>query len=179
MIAATAFAGKKVALFGLGGSGIATAHSLIAGEAEVVAWDDNPDRVDEAQQAGIAVADLRSADWSQMAALVLSPGVPLTHPKPHWSVDLAGPAGVEIIGDVEIFVRQRRMKAPSAPFIAITGTNRKSTTTALIAHILEEAGRDTQLGGNIGTAVLTLEPFRIKASSARASGKVKKCWVCA
>ncbi|MCP4316017.1 MAG: UDP-N-acetylmuramoyl-L-alanine--D-glutamate ligase [Hyphomicrobiales bacterium] len=158
MIAATVFSGKKVALFGLGGSGIATAHSLIAGEADVVAWDDNPDRVDEARKAGINVADLRTVDWSAIAALVLAPGVPLTHPKPHWSVDLARPAGVEIIGDVEIFVRERRIQAPACPFIAITGTNGKSTTTALIAHILQEAGRDTQLGGNIGTAVLTLAP---------------------
>ena len=160
MIAATVFSGKKVALFGLGGSGIATAHSLIAGDADVVAWDDNPDRVSEARQAGINVADLRKTDWSKLAALVLAPGVPLTHPKPHWSVDLARPAGVEIIGDVEIFVRERRIQAPSCPFIAITGTNGKSTTTALIAHILQEAGRDTQLGGNIGTAALTLEPLK-------------------
>jgi UDP-N-acetylmuramoylalanine--D-glutamate ligase len=89
---------------------------------------------------------------------VLSPGVPLTHPKPHWTVDLARAAGVEIVGDVELFVRERRAHAPIAPFIAITGTNGKSTTTALIAHILKSSGRDTQLGGNIGTAVLTLEP---------------------
>lgn len=89
---------------------------------------------------------------------MLSPGVPLTHPKPHWSVDLARAAGVEIIGDVELFVRERRAHAPDCPFIAITGTNGKSTTTALIAHILRSSGRDTQLGGNIGTAILTLDP---------------------
>ena len=89
---------------------------------------------------------------------MLSPGVPLTHPKPHWTVDLAHAAGVEIIGDVELFGRERAMLAPDAPFIAITGTNGKSTTTALIAHILQAAGRDTQMGGNIGTAVLTLDP---------------------
>ncbi len=158
MIAATAFAGRKLALFGLGGSGIATAHALLAGGAEPVAWDDNRDRVFEAQAAGIPVADLRTIDWGDMAALVLAPGVPLTHPRPHWTVDLARAGGVEIIGDVELFVRQRRIDAPDCPFIAITGTNGKSTTTALIAHILEEAGRDTQLGGNIGTAVMTLEP---------------------
>jgi UDP-N-acetylmuramoylalanine--D-glutamate ligase len=84
--------------------------------------------------------------------------VPLTHPKPHWTVELAHGAGVEVIGDVELFVRERRLLAPTCPFIAITGTNGKSTTTALIAHILNSAGRDTQLGGNIGTAVLTLDP---------------------
>lgn len=158
MIAATAFKGRKLALFGLGGSGIATAHALLAGDAELVAWDDNRDRVFEAQAAGIPVADLRTVDWPDMAALVLAPGVPLTHPKPHWTVDLAKAHGVEIIGDVELFVRQRRIDAPDCPFIAITGTNGKSTTTALIAHILTQAGRDTQLGGNIGTAVMTLDP---------------------
>jgi len=88
----------------------------------------------------------------------LSPGVPLTHPKPHWTVDLAHAAGVEVIGDVELFVRERRAHAPDCAFIAITGTNGKSTTTALIAHILKTSGCDTQLGGNIGTAVLTLDP---------------------
>lgn len=158
MIAATAFKGRKLALFGLGGSGIATAHALLAGDAALVAWDDNRDRVSEAQAAGIPVADLREINWRDIAALVLAPGVPLTHPKPHWSVDLARSNGVEIIGDVELFVRQRRIDAPDCPFIAITGTNGKSTTTALIAHILSQAGRDTQLGGNIGTAVMTLEP---------------------
>ncbi|MCR9135600.1 MAG: UDP-N-acetylmuramoyl-L-alanine--D-glutamate ligase [Alphaproteobacteria bacterium] len=158
MIAATAFKGRKLALFGLGGSGLATAHALLAGGAELVAWDDNRDRVFEAKADGIPVADLRTIDWHDVTALVLAPGVPLTHPKPHWTVDLAVAQGVEIIGDVELFVRQRRIDAPDCPFIAITGTNGKSTTTALIAHILSQAGRDTQLGGNIGTAVMTLEP---------------------
>lgn len=158
MIAASAFPGKEIALFGLGGSGIATAHALLAGDASVTAWDDNPDRVKEASDAGIPVADLRTIVWADQAALVLSPGVPLTHPKPHWSVDLARGAGVEIIGDIELFARQRRLQAPDCPFIAITGTNGKSTTTALIAHILRKARRDTQLGGNIGTAIMTLDP---------------------
>ncbi|MEH6691190.1 MAG: UDP-N-acetylmuramoyl-L-alanine--D-glutamate ligase [Pseudorhizobium pelagicum] len=157
MIPVTTFAGRKVALFGLGGSGLATAQALVAGGAEVTAWDDNPDSVARASQAGIPTGDLHGLDWSAQAALVLSPGVPLTHPKPHWSVDLARTAGVEIIGDVELFVRERRVHAPDCPFIAITGTNGKSTTTALIAHILKASGRDTQLGGNIGTAILTLD----------------------
>lgn len=157
MIPVTTFKGKDVALFGLGGSGLATAQALVAGGANVTAWDDNPDSVTKASEAGVTVSDLRSIDWSKQAAFVLSPGVPLTHPKPHWTVDLAKAAGVEIIGDVELFVRERRAHAPDCPFIAITGTNGKSTTTALIAHILRESGRDTQLGGNIGTAVLTLD----------------------
>lgn len=158
MIPVSTFAGKKVALFGLGGSGLATASALVAGGAEVIAWDDNPDSVAKAAAAGIMTADLHGIDWPAQAAFVLSPGVPLTHPKPHWTVDLARASGVEIIGDVELFVRERRAHAPNCPFIAITGTNGKSTTTALIAHILRASGRDTQLGGNIGTAVLTLDP---------------------
>ncbi|SMF71587.1 UDP-N-acetylmuramoylalanine--D-glutamate ligase [Xaviernesmea oryzae] len=158
MIPVTTFRDKQVALFGLGGSGLATAKALVAGGARVVAWDDNPDSVAKAAGEGIATADLRTIDWPAQAAFVLSPGVPLTHPKPHWSVDLARAAGVEIIGDVELFVRERRAHAPDCPFIAITGTNGKSTTTALIAHILTSSGRDTQLGGNIGTAILTLDP---------------------
>lgn len=157
MIAATTFRGKKVALFGLGGSGLATAEALQAGGAIVSAWDDNPASVAKASEKGIATADLAKADWSQFDAFVLSPGVPLTHPKPHWTVDIARAAKVEIIGDVELFARERKAQAPSAPFIAITGTNGKSTTTALIAHVLKAAGRDTQLGGNIGTAVMTLD----------------------
>jgi UDP-N-acetylmuramoylalanine--D-glutamate ligase len=158
MIPVTTLAGKKVALFGLGGSGFATARALILGGADVTAWDDNPDSVTKAAAEGVHTADLRTIDWSVQSLFVLSPGVPLTHPKPHWTVDLARAAGVDIVGDVELFVRERRAHAPDCAFIAITGTNGKSTTTALIAHILKSSGRDTQLGGNIGTAVLTLEP---------------------
>jgi UDP-N-acetylmuramoylalanine--D-glutamate ligase len=97
-------------------------------------------------------------DWSDVAALVLAPGVPLTHPAPHWTVGLARNAAVEVIGDIELFCRERRKLAPDAPFIAITGTNGKSTTTALIAHLFASANYDVQLGGNIGTAILSLEP---------------------
>jgi UDP-N-acetylmuramoylalanine--D-glutamate ligase len=157
MIPATAFNGKTVALFGLGGSGIATAEALRAGGADVLAWDDNPASVAKAEALGIGTGDLAKADWTNFDAFVLSPGVPLTHPKPHWTVDLAHAAKVQIIGDVELFARERARHAPDAPFIAITGTNGKSTTTALIAHVLKSAGRDTQLGGNIGTAVMTLD----------------------
>lgn len=158
MIPARTFTGEHVALFGLGGSGLATALALAAGGAQVLAWDDNPESVAKASSAGIPTGDLRKSDWTVFSSFVLSPGVPLTHPKPHWTVDLARAAGVEVIGDVEIFCRERAASAPDAPFIAITGTNGKSTTTALIAHILQAAGRDTQMGGNIGRAVLTLDP---------------------
>jgi len=158
MIPATSFAGRTVALFGLGGSGLATALALRAGGARVVACDDDPARMAVAGSRDIETTDLRRADWSTFAALVLSPGVPLTHPEPHWSARLAREAGIEIIGDIELFCRERARIAPDAPFVAITGTNGKSTTTALIAHILRSDGRDVQLGGNIGTAILSLDP---------------------
>jgi len=158
MIPATSFKGKTVALFGLGGSGRATARALIEGGASVLAWDDNPDSVANAESEGVPVGDLRQADWRRFASFVLSPGVPLTHPKPHWSVELAHGAGVEIIGDVELFCRERRFSPADVPFVAITGTNGKSTTTALAAHVIAASGRDAQMGGNIGRAVMTLDP---------------------
>lgn len=160
MIAVSTFKGKKVAVFGLGGSGLSTAAALKAGGAIVVAWDDSADRIATAKTAGIETDDLNAADWSMFDALVLSPGVPLTHPEPHWTVKKAKAAGIEIIGDIELFVRERRRHAPNCPFVAITGTNGKSTTTALVAHVLTEVGHDVQMGGNIGTPVLELEPFR-------------------
>ena len=158
MTPVTTFSGKTVALFGLGGSGLVTALALKEGGAHVIACDDNPAKMTEATSKGIETGDLRQLDWSKVSALVLSPGVPLTHPEPHWSAKLAKQAGVEIIGDIEFFCRERAKIAPNAPFVAITGTNGKSTTTALVAHILREAGRDVQMGGNIGTAILSLEP---------------------
>ena len=158
MIPATTFAGKTVAVFGLGGSGLATAQALIAGGATVAAWDDGEAGRMAAADRGIPIVDLSAANWSQFSSLVLAPGVPLTHPEPHWVVLKARDAGIEIIGDIEIFARERVAHCPDAPFIAITGTNGKSTTTALVSHILREAGHDVQMGGNIGRAILTLEP---------------------
>jgi UDP-N-acetylmuramoylalanine--D-glutamate ligase len=161
MIPITTFAGKKVAVFGLGESGLIAASALFAGGADVVGWDDDDARIVKATGAGIPTADLRQLDWSRIAALVLAPGVPLTHPVPHWSVGLARAMAVPVIGDIELFCRERRAHAPDAPLVCITGTNGKSTTTALIAHISESAGFETQLGGNIGTAILSLEPPRM------------------
>jgi UDP-N-acetylmuramoylalanine--D-glutamate ligase len=152
------FAGRTVAVFGLGKSGLASCRALIAGGANVVASDDSPAGCEAAAKMGVALEDLAQADWARFAALVLAPGVPLTHPEPHWAVCKAKAAGVEIIGDVELFARERARNAPEAPLVAITGTNGKSTTTALTAHILKSAGLDVQMGGNIGTAVLALEP---------------------
>jgi UDP-N-acetylmuramoylalanine--D-glutamate ligase len=160
LIPITSFAGKTVAVFGLGGSGLASCHALRAGGAEVVAGDDGAERLAEAEKAGFRTADLRKVPWTNFAALVLAPGVPLTHPAPHWSVFLAREGGIEVIGDIELFCRERRRHAPDAPFVAVTGTNGKSTTTALIAHLMRVAGYDTQMGGNIGTAILSLEPPR-------------------
>lgn len=157
MIAADTARNQKIALFGLGGSGLATARSLMAGGADLVCFDDNPASVEKAAGEGIPTEDLRDVNFPELNALVLAPGVPLTHPKPHWTVELAKAADVPIIGDIELFVRERRAKAPQAPFIAITGTNGKSTTTALIAHVLSHAGRKVQMGGNIGKAVLLLD----------------------
>jgi UDP-N-acetylmuramoylalanine--D-glutamate ligase len=158
MIRISTFEGKRVAVFGLGASGNSTVAALQAGGAEVAAWDDSEAGREASAKAGVPIIDLNAADWSTFAALVLAPGVPLTHPEPHWTVVKAKAAGVEVIGDVELFCRQRAKTCPNAPFIAITGTNGKSTTTALIAHLLQSAGHDVQLGGNIGRAVLTLEP---------------------
>lgn len=158
MIPALSFKDKRVALFGLGGSGLVTAKSLIAGGADVIAWDDNPEQVLKSGQDGITTGDLRDINWSIIDSFVLAPGVPLTHPKPHWSVELAQKAGVEIIGDIEIFSRERAALSPDSAFIAITGTNGKSTTTALISHIIAENELNIQMGGNIGTAVLSLDP---------------------
>ncbi len=161
MIPVTTFAGRRVAVFGLGGSGLVSASALLAGGADVIGFDDDAASVMKATAAGIPTADLHNVEWSKLAALVLAPGVPLTHPAPHWTVDLARKNSVEVIGDIELFCRERRRLAPVAPFVAITGTNGKSTTTALIAHLAASAGMDAQLGGNIGTAILSLLPPRV------------------
>ena len=159
MIPVTVFAGKKVAVFGLGKSGLLSAGALVKGGADVVAYDDSEKMCADAASAGLGVQNLREIDWSEIAALVLAPGVPLTHPTPHWTVQLAQKAGVEVIGDIELFCREREKSGADCPLIAITGTNGKSTTTALTAHLIASAGFDAQMGGNIGVPVLALEPF--------------------
>ena len=159
MIPIHVFSGKTVALFGLGVTGIATARALRAGGAHVLAWDDTEAARIAASDNDVEIADLRDADWSGVSALILSPGVPLTHPEPHWTVELAQKAGVEIIGDTELFFRERDRLGSRARVVAITGTNGKSTTAALMAHILKNAGLPAALGGNIGTAILDLPPF--------------------
>lgn len=158
MISVETFQNKQVAVFGLGGSGLVCAEALMAGGAQVIAWDDGEVGRAAASERQIPLQDLRNIDWSEISALVLAPGVPLTHPEPHWSVKLAKAAGVEVIGDMELFARERQAHYPHAATIAITGTNGKSTTTALIAHVLAKLGVPVEMGGNIGKAVLTLSP---------------------
>jgi UDP-N-acetylmuramoylalanine--D-glutamate ligase len=159
LIPVTTFAGKRVAVFGLGSSGLLAARAMKEGGADVVAFDDDRKKIADAQAAGLKTQDLHEIDWSGVAALVLAPGVPLTHPEPHWTVSLARKANVEVIGDIELFCRERAKSGRQCPLIAITGTNGKSTTTALIAHMLNSAGRDAQMGGNIGVPVLALQLF--------------------
>lgn len=153
------FKGKRVAMFGLARSGISCARALALGGAEVFAWDDSEPAVEKARAEGLQVTNLHTVDFKTLSALVLSPGVPLTHPEPHWTVVKAKAAGVEVIGDTEVFARA--MQGTGARMVAITGTNGKSTTTALIGHVLKEAGLDVDVGGNIGNAVFNLrEPVR-------------------
>jgi UDP-N-acetylmuramoylalanine--D-glutamate ligase len=156
MFAARRFEGKNVAVFGLARSGLACAEALRAGGADVLAWDDSPAAVASARAAGVPVADLREADFSRFDALVLSPGVPLTHPSPHWTVRRSRAAGLEVIGDTEVFARE--VEGSGAEIVAFTGTNGKSTTTALAGHVLQSAGCDAEVGGNIGTAAFLLSP---------------------
>ena len=158
MIAVETFAGRRAAVFGLGGSGLVTAHALAAGGAEIVCYDDDRAKVEAAWDAGLPTGDLRVAEFSAFDALVLSPGVPLTHPEPHWSVQRARAADVPIIGDVALFDADRRARLPELRFVAITGTNGKSTTTALAGHVLAALGEAAQVGGNIGRPVLDLDP---------------------
>ncbi|WP_426051218.1 UDP-N-acetylmuramoyl-L-alanine--D-glutamate ligase [Brevundimonas sp. SL161] len=154
------FEGRRVAVFGLGRSGITAARALKAGGAEPILWDDGVSGRMQAEAEGFEVEDLTAADWSDFAALVLSPGAPLTHPKPHWTVDKAKAAGIPVIGDIELFARALAATPASLrpKVIAITGTNGKSTTTALIGWVLKQAGMKIAVGGNIGIGVLALPP---------------------
>ncbi|WEK38638.1 MAG: UDP-N-acetylmuramoyl-L-alanine--D-glutamate ligase [Candidatus Brevundimonas colombiensis] len=158
MIAVPGFEGRRVAVFGLGRSGITAARALQAGGALPILWDDGVSGRMQAEAEGFQVQDLTAADWSGFSALVLSPGAPLTHPKPHWTVERAHQAGVPVIGDVELFARAlaARPKDQRPRVVAITGTNGKSTTTALIGWVLKSAGLTVHVGGNIGIGVLAL-----------------------
>jgi UDP-N-acetylmuramoylalanine--D-glutamate ligase len=161
MISSRAFAHADVAVFGLARSGVASVRALRAGGARVHAWDDKDESRREAAREGAMVKEWSDWPWQNIKALVLSPGVPLTHPAPHPVVVRAREAGARVIGDMELFAYEMAADPAvpgRAPVIAITGTNGKSTTTALIGHILDACGYDVQVGGNIGNAVLDLEP---------------------
>ena len=159
MIPITIFKGRTVAVFGLGLSGRAAAKALLAGGARVAAWDDGEESRKRAEAENIPVLDLHNAAWHELSALILGPGVPLTHPEPHWTVKKAESAGIEVIGDTELFFREREAQNSKARVVGITGTNGKSTTTALTAHLLREAGCHVAMGGNIGEAILGLAPL--------------------
>ena len=159
MIQARAFAHKTIAVFGLARTGLGAVRAAVAGGTQVIAWDDNSTARDLGGQEGAELMPWRQWPWEKISALILSPGVPLTHPQPHGVVEHANQARVPVIGDVELFAREIRPNPElpgKAPVIAITGTNGKSTTTALVGHILKECGFDAQIGGNIGKSVLEL-----------------------
>lgn len=145
--------GRTIAVLGLGRTGMATAERLIASGARVLAWDDS-----ETARAAVPVDilhDLHKADWSTIDALVMSPGIPLTHPAPHPVAAAAKTAGKPIGSDIALLA----VAQPQARFVCITGTNGKSTTTTLIAHVLKSAGKQVEVGGNLGQAALTLRPL--------------------
>jgi UDP-N-acetylmuramoylalanine--D-glutamate ligase len=165
MISITEYKGREIAVFGLARTGLAAARALAAGGARVHAWDDSDSARAGAEAAGVPVSDINARDWRSFAALVLSPGVPLTFPEPHRVVTLADAVGVPVMGDIELFARAvNALPASQRPkLIGVTGTNGKSTTAALIAHILREAGKDVHLCGNIGDPVLEQPPLHAGA----------------
>lgn len=149
----TLYAGRRVIVVGLGRSGMAAAHALRDGGATVLCWDDGEAaRTTAASDRFDIVNPTDSGALDGVACMILAPGIPLTHPRPHPAVKAAHDAGVEIIGDIELLFRAR----PAARYVGITGTNGKSTTTALIGHILTSAGIKAAIGGNIGIPALSL-----------------------
>jgi len=159
MLALRNYQDKKIGVFGLAVAGTATVSALVAGGGVVFAWDDREQSRSafkgHISEGKVRLCEPKSWPWAEMDALILSPGIALTHPAPHYVAALAKKAGVRIIGDIELLCEAQ----PLAQKIAITGTNGKSTTTSLIGHILKSAGRVAEVGGNLGTAALTLAPM--------------------
>jgi UDP-N-acetylmuramoylalanine--D-glutamate ligase len=155
MIQARTFEDETVAVMGLARSGLASVRALVAGGARVLAWDDNVQRCDAAASLGAEITDLAQFDFSRVGNLVLSPGIPHTHPVPHPVAERARAHGAAIIGDIELLIRA----CPQARVVGITGTNGKSTTTALVGHILAIVGMAAEVGGNIGRPALEFEPM--------------------
>lgn len=161
MIKVELYKNQKVAVFGLGRSGNGSVRALSDGGAEVLAWDDNESSrtaLVKENYANVKISDPKTYNWKEIKALILSPGVPLTHPEPHYIVNLAKSGNCPIICDIELLVRS----VPEAKFVGITGTNGKSTTTALTGHILKNAGIKTEVGGNIGISALALSRLEKK-----------------
>jgi len=164
MIPVKGFSGQKVAVLGLGRSGLATARALRAGKAEPLCWDDNPAARDKAEGEGFTCADLRRhGAFEDVAALIVSPGIPHLYPEPNPVVAAALETGVPVDNDIGLFFRSfagpEWSNFDTLPrVIAVTGSNGKSTTAALIHHILIAAGRSAQLAGNIGRGVLDIDP---------------------
>jgi len=159
VIKITAYQTAIVGVYGLGLSGLACVRALLAGGAHVLAWDDKQACRDEAARIGANLHDFAAQGFDKdTQALIVSPAVPLTHPAPHPIVQAARAANIPIIGDMALFAEAHKEFHAPAPIIAITGTNGKSTTTALITHLLNACGYDAQMGGNIGKPVLDLMP---------------------
>ena len=164
MIPVTHMAGQRVGVLGLGRSGLAAARALRAGGAEPLVWDEGAEARERAAAEGFAPHDMSRADaWDGMATLVVSPGIPHLYPEPNRLVARALAAGVPLDNDIGLFFaalgRGDWDSFDTLPrVIAVTGSNGKSTTSALIHHILTEAGRDSQLAGNIGRGVLDIDP---------------------
>ncbi len=149
---------RKIGVYGLGATGLATCEALSASGAEVYCWDDKEEARAKTANTRYAAEHPKHWPWKELSSLALSPGVPLTHPAPHPIVKKAHQVGVEVIGDIEFFARAVNALAPKERprVVAVTGSNGKSTTTALIGHVLKECGRDAIIGGNIGKPVLLL-----------------------
>ena len=165
MIPVQGVTGQTIAVLGLGRSGRATAAALAAGGADVVAWDDSAETRATAEAEGLALVDLtRDRGWERaIDALVTSPGIPHLYPAPHPAIAQAYARGGPVDNDIGLFFRSFASEGWDAfdtppRVICVTGSNGKSTTTALIHHILTQAGRPSQMGGNIGTGVLSLDP---------------------
>jgi UDP-N-acetylmuramoylalanine--D-glutamate ligase len=152
---ATLFGRRRYAVVGLGRNGLPAAQALAAMGASVTVWDDRADARDAAARAGLTVRD-PVADSFEADALVLSPGIPHRLPAPHPAATRALAAGVPILSDAELLFQAVRAAGSRARFVGITGTNGKSTTTALLAHMLTSAGIPVAAGGNLGTAALAL-----------------------
>ncbi|WP_370225351.1 UDP-N-acetylmuramoyl-L-alanine--D-glutamate ligase [Pararhodobacter marinus] len=158
MITVQGFEGRRVGVLGLGRSGLATCAALRAGGADVCAWDDSPEGRAKAEAEGFSPVDLtKSGSVDDLAALITSPGIPHLYPAPHPVIAAASAAGVPVDNDISLFFQALADSDDAPRVVCVTGSNGKSTTTALIAHLLEEAGREVRMAGNIGTGVLSID----------------------